>query len=274
MYIDKKRFKSLNILDGKPVEIDAKSPLGAWMRDSVYDDENASHGEFLNVWMNARIKDIKSNLFSISEPIMKMAFENNERLQKVLLEEMLKPHCGACIMSDGLLYVYEVFDARGANTPLAEKEQCTWTAVLTIYGRDGKMINACFCANRIDHEGDGTRRMMFDSPTKNMAINYAMFSSFLILLAFLQYADTEKVYIENGQTKSLTRGESVKNSSGMKIKYYDSRWIREIIRTEGFKVRGHFRMQPYKINGEWSKKLIYINEFEKHGYHRRALKDV
>ena len=71
------------------------------------------------------------------------------------------------------------------------------------------------------------------------------------------------------------KSDVIENKSGLRIKYIDSRWLREIIRTEGFKVRGHFRLQPMKDeDGEWTRKLIYINEFEKHGYHRRALREL
>ncbi len=90
----------------------------------------------------------------------------------------------------------------------------------------------------------------------------------------MQYADTEKVYITNGQKRNTKDGQVIRNNTQFPISYVDSSWIREIIRTEGFKVRGHFRLQPYKKDGEWTKKLIYINEFEKHGYHRRARKDI
>ncbi len=33
---------------------------------------------------------------------------------------------------------------------------------------------------------------------------------------------------------------------------------------------GHFRLQNVKENGEWTKRLIYINPYAKHGYHRLA----
>lgn len=38
----------------------------------------------------------------------------------------------------------------------------------------------------------------------------------------------------------------------------------------GFRVSGYFRLQPY---ADGSKRLIWINEFVRHGYHRKALID-
>ena len=47
----------------------------------------------------------------------------------------------------------------------------------------------------------------------------------------------------------------------------DCTWFTTIVRNECFSVRGHFRLQPQKDNtGNWTKELIYINEFQKHGY--------
>ena len=38
-----------------------------------------------------------------------------------------------------------------------------------------------------------------------------------------------------------------------------------------FLVRGHFRNQPKKVDGIWTREPIYIDTFMKNGYHRRAI---
>jgi len=91
---------------------------------------------------------------------------------------------------------------------------------------------------------------------------------------FKKYAEVELFFIPAGSKQKHLNVEKGKiiNELGVDVVLLDSRWFREIVRTSGFKVRGHFRLQPYKDeNGVWKRKLIYINEFEKHGYHRRAL---
>ena len=102
--------------------------------------------------------------------------------------------------------------------------------------------------------------------------NYMLY--LLNACTFLKYADVEVINVYGNQRKQLPdKSDVIENKSGVRVQYIDSRWLREIIRLEGFKVRGHFRLQPIKDEeGEWTRKLIYINEFEKHGYHRRALK--
>lgn len=93
------------------------------------------------------------------------------------------------------------------------------------------------------------------------------------LLLFKKFASVELEVIKANSRKKVDFADKGKviNEMGIDVSILDSRWFREIIRNEGFKVRGHFRLQPCKDgNGNWTRKIIYIEEFEKHGYHRRA----
>lgn len=99
------------------------------------------------------------------------------------------------------------------------------------------------------------------------------FNGFREIILFKKYASVELDIIEAGKKKEVknVEREKVINEMGIDVIMLDSSWFREIIRKEGFKVRGHFRLQPYKNEkGEWTRKIIYIEEFEKHGYHRKA----
>ncbi len=98
----------------------------------------------------------------------------------------------------------------------------------------------------------------------------------LTFMLFKKYAPVDIEVVEPLKKKvSSVSKEKTVNDTGIDVTLLDSRWFRSIIRTEGFSVRGHFRLQPYKDgDGLWTRKLIYINEYEKHGYHRRALKDT
>ena len=70
--------------------------------------------------------------------------------------------------------------------------------------------------------------------------------------------------------RSTLIGEKVNNFMGVDVQVLDSRWFTTICRDEGFLVSGHFRLQNVKENGEWTKRLIYINPYAKKGYHRLA----
>jgi len=93
------------------------------------------------------------------------------------------------------------------------------------------------------------------------------------ILFFKKYGNID---LEMLPAKKLTRrsnllGQKVNNFMGIDVQVLDSRWFTTICRDEGFLVSGHFRLQPCKDeHGEWTRKLIYINPYAKHGYHRMA----
>lgn len=99
---------------------------------------------------------------------------------------------------------------------------------------------------------------------------FSKFQSLIIAhLIFRKYAEVEtKIIIPtNNKPKS---GEYF-NKTRCLFTILDSKWFTNLIRTDGFKVRGHFRLQPFKDeNKEWAKKLIWIEDFEKHGYTHKA----
>lgn len=93
----------------------------------------------------------------------------------------------------------------------------------------------------------------------------------LTLLLFRKYAQVE--------IKNLPAGRKVKgiicdykNETKVNVEYLDSKWFTTLVKSDGFDVRGHFRLQPKKKNGEWTKEMIWINPFVKTGYTAPARK--
>lgn len=83
--------------------------------------------------------------------------------------------------------------------------------------------------------------------------------------------------VQLGQVSTIVKKDIKKNKkiqtvteSGLDYYTFDSKWYTEISNNESFQVSGHFRLQPY---GDGSKRLIWINEFTKNGYHRKATID-
>jgi len=84
---------------------------------------------------------------------------------------------------------------------------------------------------------------------------------------FLQYAKIEtKVLKKNQKDSILCRYE---NKLPFPITIVDSTWYTNLIKSDAFKVRGHFRLQPFGESRK-ERKLIWINEFQKEGYTREA----
>lgn len=91
-------------------------------------------------------------------------------------------------------------------------------------------------------------------------------SAILTIEVFKKFAEVDTKII---QAKSKERGNKCvyDNQTDFSISFFDSKWFTNIVRSQGFKVSGHFRLQPYK-NGE--KKIIWIEEFKKNGYTSKA----
>lgn len=97
-----------------------------------------------------------------------------------------------------------------------------------------------------------------------------LFNCMLITL-FIKYADVEtKLLLPGRKDEGITC--NYKNDTRTKITFLDSKWFTTLVKSDAFKVRGHFRLQPKKKDGEWTKELIWINEFEKSGYTAPARK--
>lgn len=99
-------------------------------------------------------------------------------------------------------------------------------------------------------------------------------NAFLIVLfiwLFKKYAQVETKYLPpNKRVKDINC--KYVNDTSLGITHLDSRWFTNLVKSDAFKVRGHFRLQPKKKDGEWTKELIWITDFEKKGYTSKARK--
>lgn len=90
----------------------------------------------------------------------------------------------------------------------------------------------------------------------------------IAFVLFKKYCELEtKIITPKSVSKHI--GTKYVNETDKRIKILDSTWFTTIVRSEGFHVRGHFRMQPYGP-GMSQKKLIWISDFDKEGYTRTA----
>lgn len=97
-----------------------------------------------------------------------------------------------------------------------------------------------------------------------------MFERVVRILTFILLGDIETVYLEAGRSNNKPKKDGkIINTSKFGVTIVDSKWNKILIRTEGFGVRGHYRLQPCGPNHS-ERKLVWINAFEKHGYTRNA----
>lgn len=86
------------------------------------------------------------------------------------------------------------------------------------------------------------------------------------LLCFIYLSDNEEMIIPPGAKHGTRKSGKVINSLKFPLTIVTSKWNITSIRTEGFDVSGHFRLQPYATGT----KMIFIQPFRKHGYVKRA----
>jgi hypothetical protein len=98
----------------------------------------------------------------------------------------------------------------------------------------------------------------------------SLISEWYMLITFMKYCDIETKILEPKQKHRNQKGVRYLNETKQKIEILDSTWFTNLVVSGAFKVSGHLRLQPYKKNGEWQKKWIWIEDFEKHGYTRKA----
>lgn len=91
-------------------------------------------------------------------------------------------------------------------------------------------------------------------------------------LCLRQWAEVQLKRVSTIIKKEVKKNKKtqVVTTAGLEYFIFDSKWYTEISNDEAFQVSGHFRLQPY---GDGSRRLIWINEFTKKGYHRKATID-
>lgn len=91
-------------------------------------------------------------------------------------------------------------------------------------------------------------------------------------LCLRQWAEVQMGKVTTSMRKEVKKKKKtqVVIEPGLDYFLFDSKWYTEISNDEAFTVSGHFRLQPY---GDGTRRLIWINEFTKNGYYRKATID-
>lgn len=94
--------------------------------------------------------------------------------------------------------------------------------------------------------------------------------SFIILFClFKKYCDIETKVVEPKNRRAKVGGNKYLNETDKRISILDCTWFTNLVVSGKFGVSGHLRWQRHGPNNSL-KKLIWIDEFEKDGYTRKA----
>ena len=130
-----------------------------------------------------------------------------------------------------------------------------------------------YIVNENGYQGWVTQQENIDSKQKDKIQNilFNRLANVIVLSMFKSYAEVETKTLF-AKTKKIELVNKYVNDTDLNLTFIDSKWFTNIVKSEGFSVRGHFRLQPKKKNGEWTKELIWVNEFNKLGYTAPARK--
>ena len=113
-----------------------------------------------------------------------------------------------------------------------------------------------------------------DISQKDMTVRIDTYYYQLVILfeLFRKYAKVETRILQPKSKAELFKCK-YHNENDHSIEIMDSTWFTTLIKSDEFKVRGHFRLQPcgQAFN---DKKLIWIKDFTKEGYTRKAKKEL
>lgn len=90
------------------------------------------------------------------------------------------------------------------------------------------------------------------------------------LLCFVFLSENYEETIKPGEKKGTRKQGKIINSLPIPLTIINSKWNVTSVRTEGFDVSGHFRLQPTSSGT----KMIFINPFRKNGYIRTSKKEL
>jgi len=201
----------------------------------------------------------------IKEPFYEAVIASESRLFGVY-EESIRQGVSINIQET---YIYRQYVAFFHSNPQSESDKiCEY---LLIFHRDGAPM-LLYNARQPNYLWISGLWIPYDTQDRNkecMKILMSAARNFIDFEIFKKFADVETVFV-SGNSRGVFETEKVLNETGVPVLILDSKWFRSIVRSEGFAVRGHFRLQPKKVNGEWTKELIWINDFEKHGYTSKA----
>jgi hypothetical protein len=96
--------------------------------------------------------------------------------------------------------------------------------------------------------------------------------SYLALYYFVHECETETVIVPPGK-KHGDKVTGIYNESRTPIIHLDARWFTDIVRDIPYGVKGHWRWQPHG-EGRTKRRMQWIAEFQKTGYHSKPRKDL
>ena len=163
--------------------------------------------------------------------------------------------------------IKNVIEQSRSNGTITEYEYQAALAALTKKDFDNHLTNGIFYYMW----GIKNGKLHFPPDERNEDF-YNEMMEFVRLLIFTELVDIETVELAPKQSAGTRKQGKWLNESNTNVRIIDSSWNKVLIKGQSFSVTGHLRMQPCGPGLKY-RKPIWIDEFEKEGYTRNALKE-
>jgi len=252
--IEKLHNGSLGVI---PIRTEDKEFFDSYMKD------------FVHYW-KLHNKDFSSEINVITKPFAEAAQKAKSKLSNLYLDiinnSKIDFSIKGCYIHEDLVYMVNYESIGGTNDG---------EIVIYMFNRWGNPIGMYINSTKKNiHFGWVSMQLEIACESNtDKVIDWILlqFREVIVFSMFKSYAQVEtKILLPNSKTKGILC--KYVNQTKLKLTYLDSKWFTNLVKSDGFNVRGHFRLQPMKKNGEWTKELIWIAEFEKTGYTAPARK--
>lgn len=205
----------------------------------------------------------KEKIQYISDPFYQAYLSGTAKLAGVIDAEEID-ECGTFISRASPSEVNTVFyHVKTEGKKEDFRVNCLIFIFSSVTDSDKPSLAICLIRNE-----KGIREYISSSGIKNGCTNMSIMGDILSLILFMKYCDIESRIVKP-VSKEWHVGTKYVNDTKHKVEILDSTWFTNIVREEGFSVRGHFRLQACGP-GLSQRKLRWITEFEKQGYTRIA----
>ena len=231
--------------------------MGAIAYSPVDEYEIRKHGNTFQKFFNAEVSFYQKKIQIVSNPFadaMMLAFP--KMLQSELIKKV-ETQSGTLLMGKAA-FCYNIINSGGPDfcVNLIVFEGNALMAFISFSARSGEWTWATE-KYKILFKGEVFSRLC---------------QLLLVYVNFLKYAPVEIKHIGANKKVKDFHGKYC-NQTDLPIEIMDSTWFTTLVKSEGFKVRGHFRLQ--NVGPELSqKRLVWVTEHEKQGYVRNFKRPI
>lgn len=261
---EKTKFSYRNSPIINAIEQKSLNNLSCYQEDKKYFDED--YTSFADDWKRCA-KLFGENIWNVSNTFFKSVIETSDKLLTPELIYNVKSQCGTFIQGDDT-YCF-----------IIENSSEYVKIIFTTFFKDSivSIGDVRYNKNSYDKKEDifNVEHKYWMSKSKGFEMTNKDYIGSVIgfIIAttnFIKYAPIETKIIESN-SKIKTQNNKYVNDTKSNITLLTCTWFTNLVKSDGFKVKGHFRLQPCGV-GRLELKLVWVNDYEKTGYTAPARK--